>query len=351
VTLHIIPGDTNLPFEQESQIFAGPGFPVHAQQLRSQWFGTTSERGNADHVALLAAKAKAFRYCLVINHVVGHAYGGMAELGGDDFVVCLGGFLQPETEAVIFMHELGHTLGLHHGGGDEVNGKPNYPSIMNYVLAYRDTWNQAFWRLDYSRFALPTLNEAALNEQQPVGQIYYANYVMPYHGIVTPNSPCFSFADWGQPRVAYLSLDPISTTDFNLDCDTLDTSVSADLTYLTGSQLPGALQPSPGETLVGWDDWAHVVLRVSDAGGGFAGPSPPDELSDSQHQWIRDHFPIPPVHCRPDFNNDGTLAVADIFAFLNAWFAGDPRTDFDGINGLQVADIFAFLNAWFAGCP
>jgi hypothetical protein len=46
----------------------------------------------------------------------------------------------------------------------------------------------------------------------------------------------------------------------------------------------------------------------------------------------------------------GTLEVADIFAFLNAWFAGDPRADFDGESGLQVADIFAFLNAWFAGC-
>jgi hypothetical protein len=54
--------------------------------------------------------------------------------------------------------------------------------------------------------------------------------------------------------------------------------------------------------------------------------------------------------CPPDFDCSGTLAVADIFAFLNAWFAGDPRADFDGINGLQVADIFAFLNAWFAGC-
>jgi hypothetical protein len=54
--------------------------------------------------------------------------------------------------------------------------------------------------------------------------------------------------------------------------------------------------------------------------------------------------------CRADFDLSGTLEVADIFAFLNAWFAGDPRADFDGESGLQVADIFAFLNAWFAGC-
>mgnify|MGYP001769098295 CR=1 FL=1 len=30
------------------------------------------------------------------------------------------------------MHELGHTLGLRHGGNVETNDKPNYLSVMNY---------------------------------------------------------------------------------------------------------------------------------------------------------------------------------------------------------------------------
>ncbi len=55
--------------------------------------------------------------------------------------------------------------------------------------------------------------------------------------------------------------------------------------------------------------------------------------------------------CAPDYDRNGTLAVADIFAFINGWFAGDPRADFDASGGLAVADVFAFLNAWFAGCP
>ncbi len=55
--------------------------------------------------------------------------------------------------------------------------------------------------------------------------------------------------------------------------------------------------------------------------------------------------------CLADYDCSGNLTVADVFAFLNDWFAGNPNTDFDGANGLQVADIFAFLNAWFAGCP
>jgi hypothetical protein len=57
-----------------------------------------------------------------------------------------------------------------------------------------------------------------------------------------------------------------------------------------------------------------------------------------------------PACCRVDFDADGHVAVADIFAFLNAWFAGDSRTDFDNDGHIAVADIFAFLNAWFAGC-
>ena len=55
--------------------------------------------------------------------------------------------------------------------------------------------------------------------------------------------------------------------------------------------------------------------------------------------------------CPADFDNNGAADVPDIFAFLAAWFASDPRADFDGLNGIGVPDIFAFLAAWFAGCP
>jgi len=57
------------------------------------------------------------------------------------------------------------------------------------------------------------------------------------------------------------------------------------------------------------------------------------------------------IGCAADFNGDGTRDVPDIFAFLAAWFAMDPRADFDGNGSIAVPDIFAFLAAWFAGCP
>ena len=54
--------------------------------------------------------------------------------------------------------------------------------------------------------------------------------------------------------------------------------------------------------------------------------------------------------CAADFDGDGERAVPDIFAYLSAWFAQDPRADVDGVAGITVPDIFAFLSTWFAGC-
>lgn len=58
----------------------------------------------------------------------------------------------------------------------------------------------------------------------------------------------------------------------------------------------------------------------------------------------------PIAECPADFDASGSLSVQDIFDFLGAWFASDPRADFNTIGGVTTQDIFDFLNAWFAGC-
>jgi hypothetical protein len=69
---------------------------------------------------------------------------GIAELPGNDFLVTLGGWSLSATpgtnlnrlinyQAGTFMHELGHNLGLRHGGNENANYKPNYFSVMNYL--------------------------------------------------------------------------------------------------------------------------------------------------------------------------------------------------------------------------
>jgi len=68
---------------------------------------------------------------------------GIADLPGDDALVAFGAAVdaqQPigiETWASTIMHELGHTLGLKHGGADAcANYKPNYMSVMNYAYMF-----------------------------------------------------------------------------------------------------------------------------------------------------------------------------------------------------------------------
>jgi hypothetical protein len=57
--------------------------------------------------------------------------------------------------------------------------------------------------------------------------------------------------------------------------------------------------------------------------------------------------------CYADYNKVGGLGVNDIFAYLNDWFGARPAAVIGG-NGTTgtptIANIFDFLNAWFAGC-
>lgn len=69
---------------------------------------------------------------------------GLAELIGNDLMVTMGNWGFATTsgsplnklinmQASTIMHELGHNLGLDHGGDESTNYKPNYWSIMNYM--------------------------------------------------------------------------------------------------------------------------------------------------------------------------------------------------------------------------
>jgi hypothetical protein len=157
-----------------------------------------------------------FHYMLMGNSQIasGNSGGssGVAEFEGNDLLITLGGILSTATEtqrnlliniqASTIMHELGHNLGLEHGGNESTNYKPNYWSIMNYLyqmngLDAAPTASTAFqrWRLlrgdgapgqcslsnspcgspsqfimDFSDGSSSNLNEAALLEANNIGR-------------------------------------------------------------------------------------------------------------------------------------------------------------------------------------
>ena len=138
---------------------------------------------------------------------------GVAETLGNDFLVTMGNYGFATTsgsplnqlinkQASTLMHELGHNLGLRHGGNEVTNYKPNYWSIMNYMYQFNGleqspNTSTAFqrWRreigdgspaecslsnspcgspsqfiMNYSDGTSSNLNEAALSEAANIGR-------------------------------------------------------------------------------------------------------------------------------------------------------------------------------------
>ncbi len=199
-----------------------------------------------------------FRYAISAHGHDGRVSGVARGIPSSDLLVTLGAgcaflnggvdcTLAPTAQAGTLMHELGHTLGLRHGGGDDVLNKPNHLSVMNYsfqLTGLQDTSGNRF--LDYSRFSIP-LDERALNESQGFG--------------ITADPPANLLTVGRCPdgtRVAW----PIKAGPLDFNCDRAFGPASADV---SGDGLQTALTP--------FTDWPALVFAGGSVGG--AGAIPP----------------------------------------------------------------------------
>lgn len=124
-------------------------------------------------------RCNTFHYSLWVHQLFQNdrdASGFSEGIWTDDFLVSLGAerwgaYPRFELEGGTFMHELGHNLGLHHGGAfDWPEFKPNYNSVMSYryqtsgVDIDCDAYGDGILR--FSDIVLPDLDENQLNEQR-----------------------------------------------------------------------------------------------------------------------------------------------------------------------------------------
>lgn len=121
-----------------------------------------------------AARLGYFRYVLMP-----HRYGGglnssgAAEVVGDDAIVSLYCYNTESNVARTIAHEVGHLLGLYHGGFEDCNDKPNYNSLMNYRYQFAGVDTVCAARGDqltddFSRGDRLALDENDLDEAQGV---------------------------------------------------------------------------------------------------------------------------------------------------------------------------------------
>ncbi len=290
----------------------GPPTDADFDTMKATWFGTAAERTNGNPNTPFA-KRYGFRYMILTHSLVGTGASGCAELPGDDAVIALAGFgptdpTNPyfqrgtsDEQAGTIMHELGHNLGLRHGGGDNVNCKPNYYSVMSYSRQLPDFL--APRPLDYSRGAQPTLDENALAESVGVGDI--ANFPF-INGSRTPYSTNTTLTMQIAQLGTFCTSGSGQCTNFGTGIDwNHDGAVSGTVISDVNKYLAAGCDGS-GTTLVGYDDWQNLQYnaRASLEFGSGARAENITELRDKNAQQSQASFDA------ADVDQDG---IADAF--------------------------------------
>jgi ELWxxDGT repeat protein len=237
-------------------------------------FGQPADRLSPNWPQIREARSLSYYYSIFADSFASGGASGKSELPGNDFIVTLGSLWRGpfggtrEQQAGTFMHELGHTLGLRHGGGNNDQYKPNYFSVMNYFWQIPQPPYASSWTLDYSREKLNPVSESAVSEMTGFG------------GNVSKLMPIGPVYD----AVAMTTVRPKLVAQggaikLNDDADMTD-MVILDLNFINdvnGDKRIDASDASPGQTHIGYDDWSNLVFSFETWEHNFSEGVSPEE--------------------------------------------------------------------------
>lgn len=162
IALHVLIDDEVV--ERADRVLGNPNADLESDRFYIDiWFDVAPIKTRyADRL-----RHAAFHYSLWANRIRGSSSSGMSfDAPAHDFLVTFGGEEASEMkQAGTFMHELGHNLGLLHGGHHDENYQPNYFSVMNYIYQFDGLTRCGADVLDYSRHPVAELDENAIDEQ------------------------------------------------------------------------------------------------------------------------------------------------------------------------------------------
>ena len=196
-----------------------------------------------------------FHYGIVVYQIAdmkidGLARGGTFENGGGPYFLLGARFLSDTIDqAATLMHELGHNLGLQHGGFDNILNKPNYLSLMNPLFSDSGlVFDQMDGLIDFSQLTLGTLPEFSLSESYVFGVTGSERYSSYYYNWTT-----------GEIETIWNLNQPV---DWNKDGDFTDSYRISDINR--NGQF--------SDQLSSFNDWDHIqffdhFIAGADAGG------------------------------------------------------------------------------------
>jgi hypothetical protein len=242
--------DNELPHSEATQILCEEdpdwyGFEV----LKNKSLELMKDRLGPDALSKIDAESRIYYHAIFIHDIAEHwAYhvagqlapagiSGCADPSNRQLVVSLGSFKIPdgpldpdpktgdvlsnvEYEAGTLLHELGHTLGLAHGGDEfDAMPKPNYISVMNYNFQFPDLIGER--PLDYSNCAMASLNESQLNEAQGISSScpQGLNTWVGYHNMSGVKCPPDKFVSTPTGPFDWNMSESIETSTHDIDCD------------------------------------------------------------------------------------------------------------------------------------
>ena len=216
-------------------------------------------------------KNQAFHYALFAHDRNQHiGVSGYSEFPGNDVMITLGSWDgsvgSPDTQAGTLLHEIGHNLGIDHGGEDEVNCKPNYISVMSFT---RQTSDYVDRNVKLSNRVINDLNQA-LDGTQSMG-LYAGEPMVVYSnsgGGIFETTATDAQHDFGTPT--QLNYFPEAGCDIiDLDLDPLvsfkDTTNVEFLAWGHANWKDGRSLPGPSK-ISGDYDLSSTITRVQMAG-------------------------------------------------------------------------------------
>lgn len=241
INLHIDVGPDSIDFvtgKKWGKLSGGNEIPYEKKfNIKSSWNSTVNANFSK-------ARHNVFKHCLFVDQYDGTRSGIANNIPGQFFIVANQDWVFNGGNISVggtFMHELGHTLGLRHGGCDHEHYKPNYLSVMNY--AFQTTGLVGSGMVGYSDYKLPDINEAHINEKLGIDP----------SGLTVGTGLGTTLFYWASNQRNVI---PISKAaiDFNNNGN-LETDISLDL------NPNGNVYDKPIAVLKGHEDWSGIVYK------------------------------------------------------------------------------------------